>query len=72
MMSEIGMLHHTPFIPMKLGNIINKGIRNKTCRDNDNTIDFLAFPILWKKLPITIGKAMIGNVAITTLMPSTE
>lgn len=72
MMSEIGMLHHTPLIPRKLGNIINKGIRNKTCRDNDRTIDFFALPMLWKKLPMTIGKAMIGNVAITILIPSTE
>ena len=66
------MLHHTPFIPIKLGNINNKGIRNNTCRDNDRTIDFLAFPMLWKKFPITIGKAMIGKVAMTILMPSTE
>ena len=72
MTSEIGMLHHTPLMPRKFGNINNKGIRNKTCRDNDNTIDFLALPMLWKKLPMTIGKAMIGNVAMTILMPSTE
>ena len=71
-MSEIGMLHQTPCIPMKLGSINNKGMRNKTCLDKDNTIDFLAFPMLWKKLPITIGKAMIGKVAMTILMPSIE
>lgn len=72
MKSEIGMLHHTPWIPMNFGNINNKGIRNKTCRDNDSTIDFFALPILWKKLPITIGMEMIGKVAITILMPSME
>ena len=72
MISEIGMLHQTPLIPMNLGNINNNGIKNKTCRDNDNIIDFLAIPILWKKFPMTIGQDMIGNVAITILMPSTE
>ena len=72
MKSEIGMLHHTPLMPIKFGNIINNGVRKRTCRDNDNNIDFLAFPMLWKKLPMTIGNAMIGNVHITILMPSIE
>ena len=72
MKSEIGILHHTPWMPMNLGSINNKGIRNNTCRDSDKTIDFLALPILWKKLPITIGKEMIGKVDMTILIPSTE
>ena len=72
MKSEIGMLHHTPLMPMIFGNINNKGVRNRTCRDNDNNIDFLAFPMLWKKLPMTIGSDMIGKVHITILMPSME
>jgi hypothetical protein len=66
------MLHQTPLMPMKFGNINNKGVRKRTWRDSDNNIDFLAFPMLWKKLPMTIGKAMIGNVHITILMPSME
>lgn len=72
MTSEIGMLHHTPLMPMNLGSINNKGIRNSTCLDKDNNIDFFAFPMLWKKLPMTIGHEMMGNVAITILIPSTE
>ena len=66
------MLHHTPLMPMNFGSINNKGVRNSTCRDNDSNIDFFAFPMLWKKLPMTIGKEMIGNVSITILMPSME
>ena len=66
------MLHHTPLMPMNFGNIINKGVRKRTCRDNDNNIDFFAFPMLWKKLPMTIGQEMIGKVSITILMPSME
>ena len=72
MMSEIGILHHTPLIPMNFGSVNNKGIRNNTCRDNDKTMDFFAFPMLWKKLPMTIGHEMIGNVAMTILIPSME
>ena len=72
MMSEIGILHQTPFIPINSGSINNKGMRNNTCRDNDKMMDFFAFPMLWKKLPMTIGMDMIGNVAITILMPSME
>ena len=59
-------------MPIMFGNIINKGVRNRTCLDNDNNIDFLALPMLWKKLPITIGNAIIGKVHITILMPSME
>ena len=59
-------------MPIMFGNIINKGVRNRTCLDNDNNIDFLAFPMLWKKFPITIGNAIIGKVHITILMPSME
>ena len=59
-------------MPMNFGSIINKGVRKRTWRDSDNNIDFLAFPMLWKKLPMTIGKAMIGKVHITILMPSME
>ena len=66
------MLHHTPLMPMNFGSINNKGVRNKTCLDSDNNIDFFAFPMLWKKFPMTIGKEMIGNVSITILMPSME
>ena len=72
MASDMGMLHQTPLIPRNLGNINSKGIRNNTCLDKDRTIDFLAFPMLWKKFPMTIGRDIIGNVAITILMPSTE
>ena len=70
--SEIGMLHQTPLMPMNLGSIINKGVRKRTCLDNDNNIDFFAFPMLWKKFPMTIGQEMIGKVSITILMPSME
>ena len=66
------MLHQTPLMPMNFGSIINKGVRKRTCLDNDNNIDFLAFPMLWKKLPMTIGREMIGKVHITILMPSIE
>ena len=66
------MLHQTPLMPIKFGNINNKGVRKRTCRDSDNNIDFLAFPMLWKKLPMTIGSEMIGKVHITILMPSME
>ena len=72
MISDSGMLHHTPCIPINFGNVNNKGIRNRTCLDRDKTIDFLALPILWKKLPITIGREMMGKVDITILIPSTE
>ena len=66
------MLHHTPLMPITLGNIINKGVRKRTCLDNDSNIDFLALPMLWKKFPMTIGSEMIGKVHITILMPSME
>ena len=70
--SEIGILHQTPLMPMNLGSTINKGVRKRTCLDNDNNIDFLAFPMLLKKFPMTIGQEMIGKVSITILMPSME
>ena len=59
-------------MPMNFGSINNKGVKNKTCLESDNNIDFFAFPMLWKKLPMTIGKEMIGNVSTTILMPSME
>ena len=59
-------------MPMNFGSINNKGVKNKTCLESDNNIDFFAFPMLWKKFPMTIGKEMIGNVSITILMPSME
>ena len=66
------MLHQMPLMPINSGSINNNGVKNKTCLDSDNNMDFLACPMLWKKLPMTIGNEMIGKVSITILMPSTE
>ena len=49
---------------IKFGNINNKGVRKRTWRDSDNNIDFLAFPMLWKKLPITICAPTNGKTVM--------
>ena len=41
MMSEMGMLYHTPFSPMKRGRMSNKGISSSTWRVSERNIELL-------------------------------
>ena len=52
--SAVGILYQTPLTPQICGKIMSPGTRNISCLDSDMKIDFLAKPILWKKLDVTI------------------
>ena len=52
--SEIGILNHTPLDPQNKGKIIRHGISISTCRLRERMMAFLAMPIFWKKLEVTI------------------
>lgn len=52
--SATGILVQIPSNPIKRGKKIRPGSRYKSCRVSERNILILAFPILWKKLPITI------------------
>ena len=70
MVSDIGILIHTPCAPKNNGNISKPGIRNNTCLDNEKNMALPAIPIHWKKLLTTIWKPTIGNANTVILKPS--
>ena len=71
MASATGILIQTPTVPQMDGNTNNDGIKNSNCRVNDKKIAFLAIPIDWKKLDVTIWKPTTGKKINTIRKPST-
>ena len=71
MASATGILIQTPTVPQMDGNTNNDGIKNSNCRVNDKKIAFLAIPMDWKKLEVTIWKPTTGKKINTIRKPST-
>ena len=67
MASATGILIQTPTVPQMDGNTNNDGIKNI----NDKKIAFLAIPMDWKKLEVTIWKPTTGKKINTIRKPST-
>ena len=70
--SDIGILYQMPFEPKNNGKINRHGMSTNTCRLNDRMIAFLAIPMLWKKLDVTIWNPTNGNISIVTRNPCAE
>lgn len=57
------MLSHTPFVPHHPGNTNRNGMSSSNWRLSERKMLFLAIPMLWKKLPVTIWKPMNGAMS---------
>lgn len=67
--SDTGIHIQMPSRPKKCGNISSPGSRYSNWRVSDRKILIFAFPMLWKKLPMTICAPTSGNMATAMRTP---